>query len=321
MRLGQQLLGCASSAIDVSDGLLADAGHLCEQSGVGITLDEQSLPLSPALQSLPDEQQAMTWALSGGDDYELLFTVSPENISRVPPDCTRIGEVTSGSSVTCQHPTPTAGFLHFDKGAGAANNDSVEGRFGGPPPRISGDKVPVTSGYKSSENEVELAREVAEGRSLGPQPFASWPQFLAFGFGSGLSPRAPGTAGTVIAIPLYLLICDLNLVAYTLLLVLSAAAGIWLCGRASGELGVHDHPGIVWDEFVGYWITMWALPTSWVWVAAGFLLFRLFDILKPWPISLCDKRVHGGLGIMLDDVLAGIVSCGVLHGIFWLVNS
>ena len=132
---------------------------------------------------------------------------------------------------------------------------------------------------------------------------------------------APGTVGTAIAIPLYLLVCELSLPLYTLLLVLSTAVGIGLCGRASRELGVRDHQGIVWDEFVGYWITMWALPTGWVWVLAGFLVFRLFDILKPWPISVCDKRVHGGLGIMLDDILAGIVSCGILHGVFWLVNS
>jgi phosphatidylglycerophosphatase A len=91
-----------------------------------------------------------------------------------------------------------------------------------------------------------------------------------------------------------------------------------LCGRTSRDLGVHDHGGIVWDEFVGYWITMIAVPVDWVWALAGFILFRLFDILKPWPIGPVDKRVHGGLGIMLDDVLAGVMAAAVLHGLIWL---
>ena len=81
------------------------------------------------------------------------------------------------------------------------------------------------------------------------------------------------------------------------------------------DLGVHDHGGIVWDEFVGYWITMFLLPVRWEWVLGGFLLFRLLDIWKPWPIRWADRQVHGGLGIMLDDVLAGFVACAVLHGL------
>lgn len=138
-------------------------------------------------------------------------------------------------------------------------------------------------------------------------------QFLAFGFGSGLAPRAPGTAGTLAAIPLYLLFANASLLQYTMLLAVAALLGVWICGAASRQLQVHDHPGIVWDEFVGFWITMWAVPPDWGWVLAGFVLFRFFDIAKPWPISVLDKTVGGGLGIMVDDMLAGALACLTLH--------
>ncbi|MCB1706419.1 MAG: phosphatidylglycerophosphatase A [Halioglobus sp.] len=144
-------------------------------------------------------------------------------------------------------------------------------------------------------------------------------QFLAFGFGSGLSPKAPGTAGTLVAIPLYLLIAQWSLLHYTAVVLLAALAGIWICGAASRQLQVHDHPGIVWDEFVGFWITLWALPPDWGWVLAGFVLFRLFDIVKPWPISVLDRRVGGGFGIMIDDILAGVMACVTLHIVWRLV--
>ena len=144
-------------------------------------------------------------------------------------------------------------------------------------------------------------------------------QFLAFGFGSGLSPKAPGTAGTLLAIPLYLLIAQWGLLQYTAVVLVAAVLGVWICGAASRQLDVHDHPGIVWDEFVGFWITMWALPADWVWVLAGFVVFRLYDIVKPWPISVLDRRVGGGFGIMIDDVLAGVMACLTLHIVLRLV--
>lgn len=137
--------------------------------------------------------------------------------------------------------------------------------------------------------------------------------FLAFGFGSGCSPIAPGTAGTLVAIVPYLLLQNLSLAWYVAALLASFFVGIWLCARASRALGVHDHGGIVWDEFVGFWITMLAAPEGWQWVLIGFVLFRVFDIWKPQPIKIVDKKVSGGLGIMLDDVLAGIYACCVLH--------
>ena len=128
--------------------------------------------------------------------------------------------------------------------------------------------------------------------------------FLAFGFGSGAAPYAPGTFGTLAAIPLYLLLAQLSLGLYLLVLVFTFALGVYLCGKTSADLETHDHSGIVWDEFVGYWMTMVAAPAGWQWVLLGFVLFRLFDILKPFPIGWFDRHLHGGLGIMVDDALA-----------------
>ena len=146
-----------------------------------------------------------------------------------------------------------------------------------------------------------------------PTPFSNPIQFLAFGFGSGLAPKAPGTFGTLAAVPIYWFIADWSLLEYSALIVVTAVLGIWICGAASRQLNVHDHPGIVWDEFVGYWITMWAVPVDWVWILAGFVVFRVFDIAKPWPINVLDKKVAGGFGIMIDDILAGVMACITLH--------
>ena len=132
--------------------------------------------------------------------------------------------------------------------------------------------------------------------------------FLAFGFGSGLAPKAPGTFGTLAAIPVYLLLVLVigDPVVYGILVMVVFGGGIWICEKASETLGVHDHGGIVWDEIAGFLVTMIAVPFSWPAVIAGFVLFRLFDIWKPWPISVIDRRVTGGFGIMLDDIIAGI---------------
>ncbi len=128
---------------------------------------------------------------------------------------------------------------------------------------------------------------------------------LSLGFGSGLAPFAPGTFGTLAAVPLYLLVQSLPLSVYLLLVAGMVLAGVALCGYTSRALGGHDHGSIVWDEIAGYFVAMAAAPPGWGWLIAGFLLFRLFDIWKPWPIGLLDRRLSGGLGIMLDDVLAG----------------
>ena len=137
--------------------------------------------------------------------------------------------------------------------------------------------------------------------------------FIALGFGSGLIPKAPGTFGTLAAIPLYLLLKDFSLSFYLASVVFVCLLGIYACFYTSTALKVHDHPAIVVDEIAGYLITMIASPFSWHWVIAGFILFRFFDILKPWPISWIDKHVHGGSGIMLDDILAGIFAFFVLQ--------
>ncbi|PID46116.1 MAG: phosphatidylglycerophosphatase A [Proteobacteria bacterium] len=137
--------------------------------------------------------------------------------------------------------------------------------------------------------------------------------FLAFGLGSGLAPFAPGTFGTLAAVLLYLPMQYLDVLSYCLLVALVCIAGVWICGKSSDMLGVHDHGGIVWDEFAGYFITMIAAPAGWQWILVGFVLFRLFDILKPWPIKWADSKVHGGLGIMLDDILAGLISLAILQ--------
>lgn len=147
-----------------------------------------------------------------------------------------------------------------------------------------------------------------------PKPDLKHPvHFLAFGFGSGLSPKAPGTAGTLAAIPILYLMSFLTDIQYLIVLSVIIISGIWICGQSSKMLGVHDHPGIVWDEFAGLFVTMIAVPVTWGTVLAGFVLFRVFDILKPWPISWLDKKVAGGLGIMLDDLVAGCFSLVVLQ--------
>ena len=146
----------------------------------------------------------------------------------------------------------------------------------------------------------------------GPRSALHW---LAFGAGAGLAPRAPGTAGTAAAIPVYLVVAAQPIAAYVVVTALVIAAGVWACGRTARDLGVHDHPGIVLDEIAGFLVTMIALPPDWPWIVAGFVAFRVFDVAKPWPISLADRRIGGGLGIMLDDVMAGILACAVLHAV------
>lgn len=140
--------------------------------------------------------------------------------------------------------------------------------------------------------------------------------FLALGFGSGLLPKAPGTYGTLAAIPLYLLLATLSTPYYLLIVIIMTIAGIYICGKAAKDSGVHDHGAIVWDEIVGYLITMFMMPTTWQSIVVGFILFRVFDIFKPWPISFVDKNLHGGLGIMVDDVLAGLAALTCMYFIF-----
>ncbi|HEX6929474.1 MAG TPA: phosphatidylglycerophosphatase A [Gammaproteobacteria bacterium] len=135
---------------------------------------------------------------------------------------------------------------------------------------------------------------------------------LAFGFGAGLSPVAPGTAGTLATIPLVAASWLLPVLPRAAIGVLLLVAGVWICGVSARKLGVHDHGGIVFDEIAGFYLLMLVLPAGWLWMAAGFLMFRLFDIVKPWPIGMLDRRVGGGLGIMLDDVAAALSAAAAL---------
>ncbi|CAG8998168.1 MAG: Phosphatidylglycerophosphatase A [Candidatus Celerinatantimonas neptuna] len=129
----------------------------------------------------------------------------------------------------------------------------------------------------------------------------------AVGFGSGLAPKAPGTFGTLAAVPLMgLLSWWLTPYQYAICLIIGFIFGVWCCQVASKAMKVHDHGGIVWDEFIGFGVALLMIPVSWKSLLSGFILFRLFDILKPWPISWLDKRVSGGFGIMVDDLLAGV---------------
>lgn len=149
--------------------------------------------------------------------------------------------------------------------------------------------------------------------TLSSKVFQNPVYFIAFGFGSGLSPVAPGTFGTLAAIPVYLL---LSACSWPIYLVLTCAAfllGIYVSNIVSRDLGEHDYSGIVWDEVVGYLLTMFMAPKGIVWIILGFVLFRLFDIWKPQPIGWVDKRVHGGIGIMLDDVIAAIPAWSILY--------
>ncbi len=135
---------------------------------------------------------------------------------------------------------------------------------------------------------------------------------LAFGFGSGLAPVAPGTAGSLVGLVLAWSTLELPIAARLLVAIALILSGIWICGEAARRIAVHDHPGIVWDEIAGIYLALLVAPPSiWAW-ALGFGLFRLFDIWKPWPIRDLDHRLKGGLGIMLDDLVAALYTALIL---------
>ena len=152
------------------------------------------------------------------------------------------------------------------------------------------------------------------GKTISPArlAFTTPAGFFAFGFGSGLAPFAPGTVGTLAAVPLALALKGLPPVLFWVILVLSFVAGIRFCDVTARRLGRHDPGSIVWDEMVAYWLTVAFVPLHWAWLLAAFLLFRLFDIVKPWPIRLVERRLGGGLGIMADDVIAAVYSMAIL---------
>jgi phosphatidylglycerophosphatase A len=135
---------------------------------------------------------------------------------------------------------------------------------------------------------------------------------LALGFGAGLAPVAPGTFGSVVGLALALAVRPFGWPIALLATAVAVVAGVWICDASARRLGVHDHPAIVWDEVAGMMITMLAAPTEWWGALLAFGLFRLFDIWKPWPIREVDHGMRGGAGIMLDDVMAGLMAALIL---------
>jgi len=148
-----------------------------------------------------------------------------------------------------------------------------------------------------------------------PFDLTKWQHWLAVGFGSGLSPKAPGTVGTLAAVPLVYGLSFLPASVALLLLLLGSWFGCWLCDRVSRDIGAEDHGAIVFDEIIGFALTMWAVPLSWWTLLLGFGLFRFLDIAKPGPIGWCDRNIGGGTGVMADDIVAGILACGLMHGV------
>lgn len=140
--------------------------------------------------------------------------------------------------------------------------------------------------------------------------------FIALGYGAGLAPKAPGTFGTLAALPLFWLLLQASPSPIFLLIVTAGAflLGIWACAVTGKHLGVADHGSMVWDEIVAMWLVLVFTPYSAIWWLAAFGLFRFFDILKPWPIRWFDKRLKNGFGVMFDDVLAAIYALLVIKG-------
>ncbi len=147
---------------------------------------------------------------------------------------------------------------------------------------------------------------------------AGW---LACGFGAGLAPIAQGTFGSLAALLPWFFLRELLLPVYVAVLVIGFGVGVWACTIAGRALGVDDHRSLVWDEFIGQWVALLPLQLSallpasgfaWWMVLLGFVLFRLFDVWKPWPISWLDRKVKAGMGVMIDDVVAGIFAAVVL---------
>jgi phosphatidylglycerophosphatase A len=146
---------------------------------------------------------------------------------------------------------------------------------------------------------------------------AGW---IASGFGAGFSPVVSGTVGSAVALLPYLWLREAPLGWYVLLVALAFALGVWASAVVVRRLGLSDPGVIVWDEFVGQWISLAFVPHDWRWIIAGFFLFRLFDVWKPWPVSWADRSVKGGLGVMLDDVLAGVYAALALALLGWIAG-
>lgn len=163
---------------------------------------------------------------------------------------------------------------------------------------------------------VKLLQQEAHLRRIA---LRTWPGLFAMGFGSGLARKAPGTVGTCAAVPLAWLLVQLPVVVFWLVWIILFWSGVYWCGVTSQRLQREDPGCIVWDEMVAYWLIVALLPLHWTWWLAALVLFRLFDIVKPWPIRHIERRVQGGLGVMLDDILAAGYTLLLLLGVPWLL--
>lgn len=145
--------------------------------------------------------------------------------------------------------------------------------------------------------------------------------FLALGFGSGLAPKAPGTFGTIVGLPLFFLIANYPLSIQLAIIAVLFIIGIYLCGVTGKNLGVSDHGSIVWDEIAAMMLVLTITPSFWLWWLVAFALFRLFDIWKPFPIRQCDAKLKGGFGVMFDDLLAAVYAMISLKGLLWITTQ
>ena len=147
---------------------------------------------------------------------------------------------------------------------------------------------------------------------------AGW---IASGAGVGFAPFAAGTFGSVAALLPWWWLRELAPLPYLLAILATFAIGVWAADWVIRAIRVQDPSVVVWDEFLGLWITLFLAPSHWIWIAAGFVLFRIFDILKPWPVSWADNQVEGGFGAMLDDALAGLYAWIVLQSLAWYFGA
>ena len=156
---------------------------------------------------------------------------------------------------------------------------------------------------------------------------SEWPRrfvlLLATGFGAGRTPMAPGTAGSLVGVGLALALAAASLEGSTVAVVTAVVCiiGFPICSSAARSLGESDPSAVVWDEIAGTMVALAAVPAGWYWWAAAFVLFRAFDVLKPWPIGWIDRRVRGGAGIMLDDLVAGALAWAVVQALARLMGA
>jgi phosphatidylglycerophosphatase A len=153
-----------------------------------------------------------------------------------------------------------------------------------------------------------MRKNKLNSHDLKKQVFSDWRYFLGFGFGSGLLPKMPGTWGTAIAIPLVYILSFVPLTVYLGFTVVYFILGTWLSEKLSNELGIHDYGGVNCDEVVGFLVLMLPFPCELPYLLTAFILFRFFDIIKPFPISWIDRHVLGGFGMMFDDIVAAGMS-------------